>query len=632
MERHPATCLWKCGNLCAGAPASAPGSIRDAIGEALTRRDVLKAGLASLFVIAGRGLAAGSGLGFTPIAPSTEDRVILPPGYDHDVVLRWGDPLGPGVRRFDPASWSARDQAAAFGYNCDFVAHLNLPWGSGDPQRGLLFVNHEYTNPELMFPGYVKGDPTRGQVEVDMAAHGASVVEVRRDRQGRVSYASDSGFNRRITAETPMELTGPAAGHPLLRTHADPTGTRVHGMINNCAGGMTPWGTVLSCEENFHQYFAGAGALPDGPVARAHARYGIPEGPTARGWERFFGRFDVSLEPNEPFRYGWVVEIDPYDPRAMPRKRTALGRFLHEGATTTLSGDGRAVAYMGDDSAFEYVYKFVSRGGLRGPDRSDGLGLLDDGTLFVARLGADGSGQWLPLVHGEGPLTAANGFESQADVLIRTRAAADLLGATKMDRPEDIERNPVTGAVYAVMTNNTKRTDSQVDPANPRAANKCGHIVEILEEGNDPAAPRFRWQLFLVCGDPADPSTYFAGFPKEKVSPISTPDNVAFDGQGNLWIATDGQRGSIGSNDGIFVVPTEGAERGYVRQFLSAPDGAEVCGPSFTSDFKTFFAAMQHPGEGGTLEKPRSRWPEGTGAPRPSVIAVRRQSNGVIGT
>jgi secreted PhoX family phosphatase len=641
VERHPATCFWKCANLCAGSPVNLPGSIRDVIGEALSRRDVLKAGLASLFVIAGRGLAAEKGLGFTPIAGSTEDRLIVPKGYEHDIVLRWGDPLARGVRRFDPADWTARDQAKAFGYNCDFTTHLNLPWGSDDPRRGLLVVNHEYTDPELMFPGYAPGNPTREQVEVEIAAHGASVVEVRRDRDGRVTYAMDSGFNRRITADTPMELTGPAAGHPLMKTHADPTGTRVLGMLNNCAGGVTPWGTVLSGEENFHQYFAGLGSLPEGPVAQVHARYGIPKGPTPRGWERYHGRFDLSLEPNEPFRFGWVVEIDPYDPLAMPRKRTALGRFLHEGATTALAADGRAVVYMGDDAAFEHVYKFVSKGGLPPspelrragprPERKGGLGLLDAGTLFVAKLDSDGSGEWMPLVHGEGPLTEANGFLSQADVLLNTRGAADLLGATKMDRPEDIERNPVTGAVYAVMTNNKARTAEQIDASNPRAANKCGHVVEILEEGNDAAARRFRWSLFLVCGDPKDPSTYFAGFPKEKVSAVSAPDNIAFDALGNLWIATDGQRGSIGKNDGIFVVPTEGAERGYVRQFLSAPDGAEVCGPSFTSDHRTLFVAVQHPGEGGTLEKPRSRWPDGTGAPRPSVVAVRRAADGVVG-
>ncbi|MFI5404081.1 MAG: PhoX family protein, partial [Planctomycetota bacterium] len=457
MERHPATCRWKCGNQCAAAPASAPGSLRDVVGEALSRRDFLRAGLASLLVIAGRGLAGEGGLAFAPIAPSTEDRLIVPAGYDHDVVLRWGDPLARGARRFDVADWSARDQALSFGYNGDFATHLNLPRGAADPWRGLLFVNHEYTNPELMFPGYVKGQPTREEAEVEIAAHGASVVEVRRGREGRVSYAFDSGFNRRITADTPMELTGPAAGHPLLRTHADPTGTRVLGTLNNCAGGVTPWGTVLTCEENFNQYFAGLDALPEGDAKRIHARYGLPGGVTPRGWERFFGRFDLSLEPNEPFRFGWVVEVDPYDPLAMPRKRTALGRFLHEGAATALSADGRAVVYMGDDAAFERIYKFVSKRGLRGPER--GPALLDEGVLHVARLDPDGGGEWLPLVQGEGPLTAANGFASQADVLLNTRGAADLLNATRMDRPEDIERNPVTGAVYAVMTNNTKRAE-----------------------------------------------------------------------------------------------------------------------------------------------------------------------------
>jgi secreted PhoX family phosphatase len=445
----------------------------------------------------------------------------------------------------------------------------------------------------------------------------------------------DSRFNRRITGETSMMITGPAAGHPLMRTREDPAGTTVRGMLNNCAGGTTPWGTILTCEENFHQYFANAGRLADDDPRKAvHARYGFPSGASERRWELHHDRFDLAKEPNEPFRFGWVVEIDPYDPSFAPRKRTALGRSKHEGATTVLARDGRVVVYSGDDERFEYIYKFVTAKAMRRGDLGQNLTLLDDGTLYVARFLPDGTGSWLPLIYGEGPLTRANGFENQGDVVINARRAADLLGATKMDRPEDVEASPVTGTVYAVLTNNTRRAADQVDAANPRPNNRHGHIIEWTEEGDEPAATRFRWNIFMLCGDPKDPSymTYFAGFPAEQVSPISSPDNIAFDRRGDLWISTDGQPSTFRRNDAIFAVPVGGAQRGFLRQFLSAPRGAEVCGPQFTPDNHTLFCAIQHPGEGGGLENPVSSWPDGTQPPKPSVVAVWRPDGGVIGS
>ncbi|WP_027891745.1 PhoX family protein [Calidithermus chliarophilus] len=637
-NRSPATCRWKCGDACAQPVhnQSENAYVRDVIEEALTRRGFLSASAAGLFVLSGLGSLAGArasgGIGFKAIELSTEDRLVLAEGYSSGVVIRWGDPIGRGARRFDLANWSARDQEAAFGYNCDYISYLPLPYGSSRSSRALLWANHEYTNPELMFPGYTPGKPTEEQVGVELAAHGGSVVEVIRNADGSVEYLPVSAFNRRITALTPMELTGPAAGHPWLQTKADPSGRRVLGMLNNCAGGTTPWGTVLTAEENFNQYFAFNDGVSNETIKKMHARYGLPAKESGRRWEAFYDRFDLTKEPNEPFRYGWIVEIDPYDPTMTPKKRTALGRFKHEGAETSLAADGRVVAYMGDDERFDYMYKFVSKGRFNPSDRAANLSLLDEGTLYVARLNPDGTGEWLPLVFGNGPLTAANGFASQAEVLINTRGAADLLGATKMDRPEDFERNPVTGLVYAVMTNNSRRTAAQVDRANPRPDNKDGHIIEIMEEGNDAGATRFRWALFLVCGDPKDPSTFFAGFDKGKVSPIATPDNITFDRAGNMWVATDGMDGSnLKAHDAIYAVPTQGPERGYVRQFLSAPKGAEVCGPVFTPDNRTLFAGIQHPGEGGTIEKPVSLWPDGAGVARPSVVAIRKSDGGVIG-
>lgn len=356
-------------------------------------------------------------------------------------------------------------------------------------------MNHEYTDPRRMFGHDPEGQPTRENVDTELAAHGGSVVEVRRGADGSWSVLRSAPFNRRVTGETLCLITGPAAGHEWLRTREDPTGTRVRGTLNNCAGGKTLWGTVLTCEENFHVYFANAGSLaPDDPRTRVHARYGIPRGASPRRWEIHHKRFDVSQEPNEPFRFGWVVEVDPSDPTSVPRKRTALGRFRHEGATVVVSRDGQVVVYSGDDDRFEYVYKFVSRERYRPGDRSQNLTLLDEGTLFVARFHPDGTGAWLPLVFGSGPLTPENGFHSQAEVLLNTRGAADSLGPTKMDRPEDIEANPVTVAVYVVCTNNTQRTPEQVDAANPRPRNRHGHVLEIFEEGGDHAATQFRWR------------------------------------------------------------------------------------------------------------------------------------------
>jgi LPXTG-motif cell wall-anchored protein len=392
---------------------------------------------------------------------------------------------------------------------------------------------------------------------------------------------------------------------------------------------------VVSGEENFNQYFANLDGLPnDDPRKAVHNRYGMTRGASERKWERFYSRFDTAQEPNEAFRFGWCVEVDPYDVNATPKKRTALGRTKHEAATFTVAPGGQVVAYLGDDERFDYIYKFVTAGRFDPNNRAANLNLLDEGTLYVAKLNDDGTGSWLPLIYGQGPLTDANGYSSQANVLIRTRQAADLLGATKMDRPEDVEVNPVTKKVYAVLTNNNQRgTPSRpgTDKANPRADNRNGHIIEITEAGNNHAATTFTWDIFLLAGDPKDSTSYFAGYPKEKVSPIAAPDNIAFDSAGNLWIATDGQPAALKNNDGFYAVPVEGAERGYLRQFYATVPGAEICGPEFTPDNRTLFLAIQHPGEGGTFAKPVTTWPGGTGAPHPSVIAIRSAAGLPVG-
>jgi uncharacterized protein len=584
--------------------------------------------------------ARDSRIQFAPISLSREDSIGVAEGYKTSVLIRWGDPVEAGAPAFNPEGLTAAAQARQFGYNNDWLDYFSLPGHEVEnPNSGLLVVNHEYTNPELMFRNHVPAQQTKEMSDIELNAHGLSVVEVQRDRTGEWKTVPGR-LNRRITAFTPMMLTGPAAGDPMLRTSADPTGTRVMGTLNNCSGGKTPWGTALSGEENFHQYFSNAGPVPAGKLKNIHTRYGMPNGQAEYQWNRHYDRFDVAKEPNEALRFGWVVEFDPYDPNSVPKKRTALGRMRHEACTIQIAANGRVVAYTGDDERFQFAYKFVSNQKYNHLDRAANESLLDDGYLYVAKFNADGTGKWLPLVFGQGPLTPANGFDSQADVLINTRGAAALVGATPMDRPEDMEVNPVNGKVYLALTNNTARTDLNKDSVNPRANNRWGHIVEIEEAGGDHSAEDFTWEIFILCGDGKNPAhgAFFAGYDPSKVSALAAPDNITFDSRGNLWIATDGQPGILNANDGIYAVPTDGVERGNVRQLFSAVPGAETASLVFNPDETALFVTIQHPGEGGRwTNNPAdqiSGFPDGRGRiNRPAIVTVTKESGSpVIGS
>ncbi len=554
----------------------------------------------------------------------------VPTGYTADVLLRWGDPLFEDSPPFDPMRQSEAAQLRQFGYNNDYLGFVALPADGAGRARGLLCVNHEYVSTGLMFPNVAQQYPDSMTAELcltEMAAHGGSVVEILETTDGWIPVVG-SRYTRRITAHrTPMEISGPAAGSPRLIARDDPTGRTAPGTLNNCAGGITPWGTWLMAEENFNYYFLGA--PPDGhPESENHKRYGVPAG--LFQWGRHFDRFDLSSEPNEPNRYGWVVEVDPMDPASTPKKRTALGRFKHEGAESVIAPDGRLVIYMGDDQRFDYVYKFVSDARVDTDHPSANTDLLDSGTLYVARFDVDGSVEWMPIVHGLGPLTAENGFPTQADVLIETRRAADLLGATPMDRPEDVEPDPRTGSVWVMLTNNHDRTVEQVNAANPRARNRFGHIVQIVEPDGDFASTRSRWEILVECGNPGDPSVGADWNPLTSENGwFGSPDNCAIDPSGRLWVATDGNE-ETGAADGLWAMTTDGDRRGTGKAFFRAPVGAEVCGPKFTPDGRSLFLAVQHPGDGtgATFEAPRTRWPdfeEGM-PPRPSVIAIRRRA------
>ena len=572
--------------------------------------------------------ATGPSLGFAPIELNQQDAVVVPDGYESQVLMRWGDPLRTGAERMTIDNATRARQEKTFGWNADLNAYFPVSSGSDSELAGLMCVNHEYTEGPRMFSDYDRENPTRRQVDVEIASHGMSVVMLRRGDSG---WTVDlrSKLNRRITGFTPMEITGPLASHELMETSDDPTGRTVEGMLNNCAGGKTPWGTVLTAEENFNHYFANNDRLYNRRQHLVNERYGVFGGASLRRWEQHYDRFDVSREPNEVNRFGYIVEIDPHDPSFVPKKRTALGRFKHEAATVGIADSGQAVVYSGDDERFEYMYKFVTAGAYDEDRREANLALLDSGVLHVARFDDDGTGEWLPLVGGSGPLARL----SQPEVLLNTRGAADLLGATPMDRPEDVEVNPRNNRVYVCLTNNTQRVPGDENAVNPRADNAYGHVLEITEDGGDLGALTFTWEFFLLCGDPADDSTWFAGFDKSQVSAISAPDNLAFDEYGNVWIATDGQPGTLGVNDTLYAVPSAGAHRGDVQPFLSVPRGAEVCGPEFTPDFETLFVNVQHPGEASAgPDDPQSLWPDGVWPPLPSLVAVTKTGGGRIGS
>ncbi|CAA9312018.1 MAG: Putative phosphatase [uncultured Frankineae bacterium] len=735
-SRSHLTCHYRCGNACdAPVPNETDNPyFGDVASAVVSRRGLLKgAGAGALLVSAGtagaapalatvvppptrgpggRGGAgqADSALTFTTVGPNVLDELVTAPGYAYDVVMRWGDPVVPGAPAFDIDKQTPEAQAQQFGYNCDYIGFLPLAGNRKGERRALLIVNHEYTDEQLMFRGVLSesAPTTADQKRIAMAAHGLSVVELQQVRRtGKWRQARLGGYNRRITAMTPMRLTGPVAGSEYVRTSADPAGRTVLGTLNNCAGGITPWGTTLHGEENFNQYFGTSAKITENAKEPRLARYGIStDKPPSRRWDEVDRRFDLTSEPNEANRFGYIVELDPYDPQSTPVKRTAMGRFKHEGATIRIAEDGRVVAYSGDDERFDYIYKFVSKGiydPAKGPAaRAHNMTLLEEGDLYVARFTGDspaeeidgtgrlpgdeqfdGTGRWIPLVqNGESKVPG----KSVAWVLTFTRLAADRLGKqlddagdfpdpavpvvvqpalvpTRMDRPEDIQTNPVNGRTYAALTNNSRRTTGP-DEANPltqswafetnpagvgsyerRPGNRNGHVIEWTE--TDGIAGRdFYWRIFIVAGDPEKPETYFAGYDKTKVSPMSCPDNLEFDAAGNLWISTDGTVLSIvnaregttsGSNDGLFAVPTAGPERGHLRQFLTVPVGAECSGPQITPDGLSVFIAAQHPGEtaGSTLERPSSTWPDRRaqgGFPRPSVAVVYRPDGGRLGS
>ena len=629
---------------------SANPSIHDVSDPA--RRTVLRGGLglaaSALYAPLVTGCAAAATreapkallpvIGFKAVPAVATDTLVVPEGYIASVIAAWGEPVGvagnmPAWR--GDASHSAAEQAVQMGMHHDGIHFYALDGNSS--KRGLLAMNHEYTDDGLLHAGGMT-PWTAEKVKKAQAAHGLAVIEVEL-KGGAWQMVRPSKYARRFTGNTPFAVGGPCAGHALFKTAADPEGRTVLGTLNNCASGKTPWGTYLSGEENFMGYFSGGDNLSD-----HEKRWGMRKGGWGYRWHEHDERFDAVKNPNEPNRFGWVVEMDPLDPTSTPVKRTALGRAAHEGAWVGVTKDGRAVVYSGEDSRFEYIYKFVSRDRVAPGGAKANRTLLDFGTLHVARFNADGTGNWIPLVQGQGALTAANGFADQAEVLIKSRQASDLLGATKMDRPEWLAIDQNSGWVYCTLTNNSSRGQPNfpgVDRANPRANNVFGQIIR-WQDDRDFDGATFKWNHLVLAGDPANERAEAKGNIQGDI--YACPDGIAIDARGVLWIQTDmgptamhkGELKNVGNNQMLAC----DVATGQTRRFLTGPSNCEITGVTWTPDGATMFLNVQHPGEtpserSDPAEPAKfSNWPDYRpgGRPRSATVVVRKTDGGVIGT
>ncbi|UTF59592.1 PhoX family phosphatase [Gilvimarinus sp. DA14] len=586
-------------------------------------------------------------IGFTPVPVALGDQVdvvTVPNGYTARPFFSWGDKVVNGAVDWrSDASNSAAEQELQAGQNNDGM-HF-FPFPDAPNEHGLLVVNHEYINDTLHSNGPTVSENEQGQKQRPMeevlkeqAAHGVSVIEIKKDAAGQWQKVYPSRFNRRLTANTVMDISGPAAGNAAMKTLQDDTGRRVLGTLNNCSMGVTPWGTYLICEENWKNYFVNRDEQ-DWNSRPAHKRYGISAGANSyyNYWESADERFDATPKAgqkhggyvNEPNRFGWVVEFDPFDPESRPVKRTALGRLVREGCTCVLADDGTMAFYSGDDTRGEYVYKFVPEGKFRADAPAANRDLLDKGTAYVAVYHADGTGEWRALVQGENGLTPENGFATQADVLINLRGAADVVGATPMDRPEWVAVHPQTTDGYVTLTNNYKRgvdPDQPLNAANPRADNDHGQILRWREFDQNPAAEKFHWELFLLAGPVLQTQPKPGEFAALEGDRFSCPDGLWFDGDGRLWIATDydelePEYAGQGTNQLLCADPVTRE----VKRFMTGPVGAEITGLTGTPDGKTLWFNVQHPG----LSYPAS---DGVTRPRSTTVVVTKDDGGVIGT
>ncbi|HEX4872197.1 MAG TPA: PhoX family phosphatase [Nevskiaceae bacterium] len=691
--------------------------------QRVSRRGVLKGGMgaAAATFVGGSLLAAPEAraqtsltLGFNAVGKTLADQVTVPEGYSVSVLTAKGDPLADAVSDY-LNDGSQTDFEMRVGDEHDALYYFGMDANGGfDPSnsnRGLLVMNHEVTRPEQLFSdgARVRPDGARPafQVRAEMQAHGVSVIEIAKDGNGRFQVVRNSPFNRRVHGYTPMNIRGPMRGNALAVTAYSTRGLRTRGTLNNCANGYTPWGTYLTCEENWAGYFTrtpGSESLFSAKELQSHTRYGVGSSGNSRyQWERgpasYMKRHNITPTGasaaedfrNEAFLQGWVVEIDPFSPASLPQKRTALGRFAHEGAWVGPVVAGQPIVYyMGCDSRNEYVYKFVSARNWDPADVGGGVAAghkyLDRGTLYAAKFKADGSGEWVELSFGVNGLDASNSlypFADQADVVCNARLAADSVGATPMDRPEWAAVNPLNGEVYLTLTNNSNRrvmpsssSHRPVDAANPRdfndpeatsnpnlpgGGNRNGHIIRWAEAGNDPTALAFQWDIYLFGAQAnADAARVnLSGLTAE--NDFSSPDGLWFGreshaGAGLLWIQTDdgaytdttncmmlaaipgqvGDGGTVAVN-GVTTFRGAVATPSTVRRFLVGPLGCEITGVDTTPDGRTMFVNIQHPGEDGAPGSQQSGWPSNQFAglpgdrPRSATVVITKNDGGIIG-
>jgi len=634
------------------------------------RRGFLMGGMATIAAgLFGAGLSgraalaqttAPSGLlGFTPVPVSVEDKVVVPAGYKVQVLAAWGTPIMADAPDYAPGAVTGAAQAGQVGSHHDGMHFFPIDGSSTD---GLLVMNHEYIEPRLIHAEKWKGQAIDGdtvvfdaegkrdddEVLAELNAHGCTVVRIQRGADGQWSVVKGDPLNRRVTGLTEMELAGPVRGSAHVVTKFSPDGTKTRGTLNNCAHGVTPWNTYLTCEENWAGYFVNTGEQP-----REQDRYGVADDVSRYAWEAAasgadeYIRFNAAATGasatedyrNEPNTFGWVVEFDPFDPASVPVKRTHLGRFAHEGVVFAPAVEGQPIVlYSGDDARFEYIYKFVSA-----QPYTAGAGgeLLDEGTLYVAKFNDDGTGEWLALAPGENGLTPENGFADLADILVNTRLAADKAGATKMDRPEWGTVDPATGEVYFTLTNNNRRSQTEVNAVNPRAENNFGQIVRWRYEGNDHTRTTFDWDLFVIAGTPRQSAT-FNGLALGEDNIFACPDGIWCDADSRLWIQTD--MGDIGpdysgplKDFGMNAMLAADPKTGEIRRFLTGPWGQEITGVVTTPDQTTMFVNVQHPGGHASAEQFAagdygSGFPDYNGTvPRSATLVITREDGGVIG-
>lgn len=570
-------------------------------------------------------------LNFDAVPASTADTIVVPKGYKATPLLSWGDPIFLDAPEFDASGkQNAKAQLGQFGDNTDGMSFFPI-----SHDRAVIAVNNEYTNYDYLFDHGGEA-MTADDVLKSQAAHGVTVFEIVKSG-GEWTLDRAGSRNRRITANTEMMLTGPAAGHALMKTELDPSGMKPLGTFNNCANGETPWGTYLTCEENFNGYF---GSTSSADLSDDHARYGIKAKQSKYQWHNQDERFDVAKHPQEPHRHGWVVEIDPHNPNSTPLKRTALGRFKHENAALLINQDGHVVVYLGDDERGEHLYKFVSKNKYQAENNAANRDLLEEGTLYVAKFDMDenelkGSGEWIELTHGKNGLTKENGFNDQAEVMIFARRAATQVGATTMDRPEWVAVHPDNKHVFCTLTNNKHRGVKEGQPVggpNPRKENHYGQIVRWLPAGGDHTKSEFEWDLYLIAGNPTvhQGSLYAGSENIDADNMFNSPDGIGFDKAGRLWIQTDGNYSNKGdfAGQGNNQMLCGDPMTGEVRRFLTGPIACEITGLTFSVDQKTMFVGVQHPGEKG---KPSHFPGGGESKPRSTIMAITREDGGVIG-